>query len=444
MSNPENRSIGESPTPPEGEASDLAVPADSEPQLGDSPKGAAGPIAEAGKFSGVPVRARPRPWTEPDLELVTWVSNKSRGPLRLLRNKLFVAFVLIPFTLSAIYFGLIASDVYISESRFVVRTPQRMQQPSVIGALLQGSSFTRAQDDAFTVHDYIQSRDALLELDRQHRLKAVFTKPEIDLFNRFPGPLASDNFESFFKYYADHVSVEFDAASSITTLRVRSFQPDTSLAINASLLALSERLVNKINDRGRKDMIQYAAAEVAEAETKAKGAALAVATYRNQRAVFDPERQSALQLQQVSKLQDDLIATKLQLAQISSLSPQNPQIGALQKRVAGLEANMAAEMAKVAGGGANTFSNKAADYERLQLERTFAERQVASALTSLENARNEARRQQLYLERVVQPNLPDYALEPRRLRNVLATLLLGLIGWGIASMLLSGVKEHQA
>ena len=39
------------------------------------------------------------------------------------------------------------------------------------------------------------------------------------------------------------------------------------------------------------------------------------------------------------------------------------------------------EMAKVAGGGNNTFSNKAADFERLQLERTFADRQVASALS---------------------------------------------------------------
>ena len=36
-------------------------------------------------------------------------------------------------------------------------------------------------------------------------------------------------------------------------------------------------------------------------------AALALAQYRNKGAVFDPERQSALQLQQVSKLQDELM-----------------------------------------------------------------------------------------------------------------------------------------
>jgi capsular polysaccharide transport system permease protein len=101
-------------------------------------------------------------------------------------------------------------------------------------------------------------------------------------------------------------------------------------------------------------------------------------------------------------------------------------------------------MAKVAGGGNNTFANKAADFERLTLERAFADRQVASALASLEAARNEARRKQLYLERIVQPNLPDYALEPRRARNVLATFILGLVAFGVMSMLLSGVKEHQA
>ena len=57
--------------------------------------------------------------------------------------------------------------------------------------------------------------------------------------------------------------------------------------------------------------------------------------------------------------------------------------------------------------------------------------------------RNEAQRKQLYLERIVQPSLPDVAVEPRRLRNVLATFALGLVAWGVIGMLLAGVREHQ-
>ena len=69
--------------------------------------------------------------------------------------------------------------------------------------------------------------------------------------------------------------------------------------------------------------------------------------------------------------------------------------------------------------------------------------QLASALASLESARNEAQRQQVYLERIAQPSLPDVAQEPRRLRSIAATFILGLVAWGILSMLVAGVREHQ-
>jgi len=48
----------------------------------------------------------------------------------------------------------LASDVYISESRFVVKNPQRSAQTG-LGALLQGTAFSRSQDDTYSVHDYI-------------------------------------------------------------------------------------------------------------------------------------------------------------------------------------------------------------------------------------------------------------------------------------------------
>ena len=64
------------------------------------------------------------------------------------------------------------------------------------------------------------------------------------------------------------------------------------------------------------------------------------------------------------------------------------------------------------------------------------------ALASLEQARNEAHRKQLYLERIAQPNLPDLAMEPKRLRAFFATMVLTLITWGVVSMVVAGVKEH--
>ena len=47
------------------------------------------------------------------------------------------------------------------------------------------------------------------------------------------------------------------------------------------------------------------------------------------------------------------------------------------------------------------------------------------------------------MTRIVQPSLPDIAMEPKRMRSILATFVLGLVAWGILSMLLAGVREHQ-
>jgi len=354
---------------------------------------------------------------------------------------LFMLSVFLPTLSSAIYFGSIASDVFVSESRFVVRGPQR-QATAGLGAILQGAGFSRSQDDTYTVHDFILSRDALKELERQFALSKSFGGTQVDRISRFAGLDPDSSFEALHRYYQKRITLAVDGVSSITVLRSSAFSPQEAQQINEKLLELSELLVNKLNERGRQDMIRFATSEVEAAEQKAKAATLAVSTFRTQKGVFDPERQSVLQLQLVSKLQDELIATKTQLAQVRALAKDNPQIQSLQKKLEILESEINSENAKVAG-GARSLSSKSADFDRLGLERAFAEKQLAVTLTSLEQARNDAVRKQLYLERIVQPNLPDVSVEPRRLRNVLATLFLGLIAWGTLSMLLAGIREHQ-
>ena len=71
-----------------------------------------------------------------------------------------------------------------------------------------------------------------------------------------------------------------------------------------------------------------------------------------------------------------------------------------------------------------------------------ADRTLGGALAALDSARSEAARKQLYLERLVQPNLPDMAMEPRRLRSVLTVFVLGLILWGVVSLVVASVREH--
>ena len=81
--------------------------------------------------------------------------------------------------------------------------------------------------------------------------------------------------------------------------------------------------------------------------------------------------------------------------------------------------------------------------QRVLLEKEFADKQLAAAMAALEQARAEALRQQLYIERVAQPKVPDSSLEPDRVRGILTTFVLGLLFWGIVSLLVSGVREHN-
>lgn len=358
-------------------------------------------------------------------------------------NRIFLLSVFLPTLLASIYYGLIASDVYISESRFVIRSSQRQTTSSNLGNFLQGVGFSRSQGDAHSVIDFMLSRDALQQLNEHLGLAKSFSSAEVDRLSRFGGLDRDTSFEALHKFYKKHVSLNLDTASSIATLRIGAFSAADAYHINTMLLEMGEGLINQLNVRSRQDMVGFAAAEVAEAEAKAKDAALALASYRTNRGVFDPTQQSGMQLQQVSKRKDELINAKTQYAQILSISPDNSQVRVIKKRIDMLQSEIDAETAKVLASADASLSKKAVEYERLALDQAFADKQLTAALASLEQARTEAQRKQIYLERIVQPNKPDVAVEPQRLRMVLATFLLGIITWGVLTILIAGVREHH-
>jgi capsular polysaccharide transport system permease protein len=353
---------------------------------------------------------------------------------------LFLLSVALPTLLAGGYYGLVASDRYISESRFVVRNPQRAT-PSGLGALLQGTAFSRSQDDTYSVHDYIKSRDALRELDTSLKVRAAYEAPQIDFVNRFPGLDGDASFEAFHRHYQAHVQIEYDTVSSISVLRVRAYTAEQAQKINDLLLQMGERLVNNLNTRSRQDLIQVAEQEVRAAEAKVRTAAAALSGFRAGNSVYDPDKQSALQLQSVGQLQAEYLAAQSQLAQMRQLSPGNPQVAVLAANAERLRKAIETETAKVLGSG-SSLASKSPNYDRLLLEKTFADRQLGGALTALDTARNDAARKQLYLERLVQPNLPDVAVEPRRIRATFTVFVVGLLVWGVISLLVASIREH--
>lgn len=359
------------------------------------------------------------------------------------RHIVFLATVLVPTATATVYYGLIASGVYISESRFVVRSPQKPAPASgLLSNLLEGTGISRSQDDTYLVHDFILSRDAVKELDAKLGIRKAFSSYRVDWFNRFPLMGLSDSFEDFYQYYGKHVGVDYDTSSSISVLTVSAYSGEDAHKINQMLLDMSERLVNSLNDRSRHDLIQFAEHDIGVAEQRAQDASLALLAYRSKQAVFEPDKQAAIQLEGVARIQEELITTEAQLAQVRKISPDNPQIPGLESRAETLRAAIRNEASKVTS-GSSSYSARAPEFERLALQSEFADKQLGVALASLESARSEAARKQLYLERLVQPSVPDKAMEPRRVRSVFTVFLFGLIAWGTGSLILAAIREHR-
>jgi BexC/CtrB/KpsE family polysaccharide export inner-membrane protein len=355
---------------------------------------------------------------------------------------LFLLTVVAPTALAILYFGFFASDVYVSESRFVVRSPDKPSM-SGIGVLLKGAGFSNAGDEIYAADDYIQSRDALRALDRDGSVLRAYGNQQVSIFDRFD-PLGLDSsFEKLFEYFRKKVGVNYETTSSITTLTVRAYSPQDAQKFNRQLLELAEDQVNRLNKRGRADLIDLSEREVQDAEEAAQRAAVALAEFRNASGIIDPEKQATVQLQMISKLQDELIGSRMQLLQLQSMAAENPQIPILQVRIAGLAREISRQLGMVAG-NRRSLSGAAARYQRLLLDRDFADKRLAAAMTSLQDSRAEALRKQAYVERIAQPSLPDEAQEPRRLRGIFATFVLGLVAWGIMMMLFAGVREHHS
>ncbi len=349
--------------------------------------------------------------------------------------------VIIPTAASTVYFGSIASDIYISESSFVVRSPKNQSSLTGFGALLQSTGFSRSQDDAYTVQEYMRSLTALEQLQQTIPVKSFYDSKG-DILSRFNGFGLNDSQEAFFRYFKDHLSIDLDSVSGISTLKVRAFDAAEGQLVNQKLLNMGEELINRLNERARKDTLEYATQAVQEAEKNVSDTADALTKYRIKNKIFDLPAQSGVQLSLISSLKSELIRVETQLAQLLSITPENPQVEALEMRQKSLRKEIE-QQSKSLSGSNNSIATQTAEYQRLVLANELAQQQLTAAMTSLQNTRGEADRQQLYLEVIDKPSKPDWALEPYRLYNILATFIIGLMLYGVLGLLVASIREHK-
>jgi capsular polysaccharide transport system permease protein len=357
-------------------------------------------------------------------------------------NIWFWAIVGLPTLIAGVYYFAIASDLYLSEAKFIVRSPKQVQTSS-IGALIQSTGLARAVDDTAVVEDFIMSRDAVRNLEQHNDLRVVFGRPEGDFVTRFPGMLRRSDFEALFRRYDHFVSVETDHTSGVTALRVKAYRPEDAQVIARALLNYSEQLVNELNERARTDSLSTAEHEVDREQKEVSRIQSQLTAYRVEQKMLDPKSASTGVLELIGQMSSAQATARQQLGELFKNSPNSPQIPLVQTRIASLDKLIAEERAKISG-DTNSVVATLTEYERLALDRELAEKALASAFTSLEAARLEAQRQQLYIETIAQPNLADYPLYPKRVISFGMVLVSCLLAYGIAWLLVISAREHAA
>jgi len=358
----------------------------------------------------------------------------------------FVALVLTPNILSSVYLAFIASDQYVSETRFAVRGGERGPLDG-LGGLMGMQSIERLQD-SMIVSDYIKGRALVEEMDKSVGLRQMFSGPAVDLFSRFD---PTDSIEELVSYWRWKVSVSIDSMSGIITVLMRSFSPEDSLKISQEIIRLSERLVNDLSERSRQDALRLAQFELTRANENFQQKIGAMRELRESEGVLDSAKTSEVMTQTLGDLRLELIKLEQEYsAQRRSLSPTSPQLKVLEARIESMREQVRkfeAQMTTSPGGrpgDGRALSQTISQFDIRRLERDVAEKQYIAAAAAYERARVETEAQHVYLATFLQPVMAEEALYPKRLliwSIILVTSLL-LWGGGVGAAVL--IRDHVA
>lgn len=353
----------------------------------------------------------------------------------------FLAIVGFPTALSAFYLLVVASPRYVSEAQFIVRSADE-QAATSIGSALEGVGIGSKSVNAHAVLEYIKSADGLNELSRTVDVKKVYSRPGVDVFSRLPRIFSDSSNETFRSEFGSYLTVGYDSQTGISTLRVEAFRPDDAQRIADALLQGGERLVNRLNERSSADAVTEAEQTVREAQARVDRALNQLTAFRNREGVIDPTSSARAGGELVGELSLNLAQLQAERRQLAADTPSSPQLSILDSRIKALESQIAIERSKIVG-ESSSLAPKISSYESLQTEREFSERILAASTAALNTAQLDSRRKRLYIDRVVNPNLPDKAVEPKRLLSLLAVFASLLLIYGLGWLVWAGVRESR-
>lgn len=357
----------------------------------------------------------------------------------------FAILVAIPVILGSVYYAFVASDRYVSSAGFAVRGVNAGGGMDMIGSLTGLASSGSTTSDSYIILKYIKSRDLVERLQKDTAIRGAYSDETIDYLSRMN---ADVTIEEFVEYWQGMIDTSFDATSGVIAFEVEAFNPADAHKVAERVLGYTQDLVNNLSENARQDSVRFAETEVKRSETRLRDALQELRKFREQEQSINPAVRAQLEIELVSALESRLIDIRARMTAISgSVDANAPSMTALRRQAEALEAQIATKMAGISSNGTANDAGKAlsgllATYETLEVEKNFAEQAYASTLTSLEQARVEADRQQRYLAVYSVPSLAEKAIYPRRAMNIFLLIIVVTSIWGIGTLIVYSVRDH--
>jgi capsular polysaccharide transport system permease protein len=356
----------------------------------------------------------------------------------------FLIFVAIPSLTFLIYKAVFASPQYVSEVKLVVRSADKneaiMEGLSVFQKLISRNGISSNQDGQIVI-SYIKSRAILEDIGGKPILSAIYGRDDIDYFSRLKG---KQSYEDIQKYWKRHITSSIDTISNILTVRVRAYSSADAYTIAQKILENSEKLINRISERTRKDALDRAAAEVDRAATNLAAQRQALLEFRNRSGSIDPIADVKSTSSLIFALTLQKVELESQMASVAgSIDPgsvierqRRTQIGTLDKKIEELKATLTNKAS------VDAISEKLREYEQLRLRGLFAEKIYELSQREYESARKEMSRQQIFVNPIVSPKAPESATYPMVFLESGLFFVVSLMLWGIAMLITASFIDH--
>jgi capsular polysaccharide transport system permease protein len=354
----------------------------------------------------------------------------------------FVIVVVLPALITAVYYFVVAADQYVAEFRFALRSAEPERHDPAL--FLQESIAPSPMGlDSYVVVQYLASRAIIDDLSATVDLRQMFSRSEADWPVRLDLPVS---IEELVRYWKRQVDAFFDATNGTIVVRARAFTPQDALSLAEGILASSERLVNELSARARRDALRDAEEEVGRAEKRLKSALIRLRDFRDKEGIIDPRKTADATVALAGRVRDELVRADTELSTLKHyMRDDAPSIKMLEARVQSLEAQRRAvesEVTDTEKTRSEALSRVMGSYEQLESERTFAENTYQHALQALDRSRINADRQQVYLATFVRPTLPEEPLYPRRLQSVAVATGVAFAVWMIGGFILQSIRDH--